>query len=412
MTPLQKATLRASEIRVKLNELGALEELSDEQSTEIDELRSEYQTVEKRIQALTVASDEPAETSTPTETTESSEDRELREMRSRVDFGNYVSVAFKQSALEGAEAEYNQHLGIATDRFPLETLADLETRAAVDGDAQRNQGSWIDRLFAGTAAMQLGVTMPSVSPGTSAYPVIGSNADPKQRGRTEAATAATISATVTEIKPTRNSVHAVYSIEDDARLPGLSEAIRRDLGNAMTEKIDRTVFLGDDGANENAADITGLTTAGITEITITQANKVKGDKVLEELAKLIDGKYAASMGDVSLVATVGSNTLWLSTVQNSAASNDTVAQFLRANGVSWTTRGEIESNTANGDFGGFIGLRRGIQNCAVAPVWESGQMILDPYSSAKSGEVQLTLHYLWGFQIPRTANFRRLKYVT
>ena len=407
MTELQKQMLRASEIRQRLNELGGAEELGDEERAEIETLRTEYGEVETRQRALITAED-AAETTT---TTESSEERELRELSEAVEFRNYIDAAVDRSPLTGAEKDYNAALDLGMDRFPLELLApDVEERAAVDGDAARTQQSWIDRVFADSAAMALGVTMPSVAPGISAYPVLGSDAAPAQRGRAEVAVDATISATVTEIKPTRNSVRALYSIEDAARLPGFADSIRRDLSMAMTEKIDRTIFLGDAGASEAGADITGLTTAAITELELTQANKVKADEVLKLLAALIDGKYAASVADLNLVATVGSNALWIGTMQN-ANRNETVAQILRSNGVSWTTRGEIEDATADGDFGGFVGLARGIENCAVAPVWQSGQMIVDPYTGAAKGEVALTLHYLWGFAIPRAANFRRLKYV-
>ena len=86
---------------------------------------------------------------------------------------------------------------------------------------------------------------------------------------------------VTEIKPARRAVHGIYSIEDDARLPGLSEAIERDMRAAMVESVDRAVFNGDGGANENTADVVGLQAAGITEATLSQANKIKADEVLK-----------------------------------------------------------------------------------------------------------------------------------
>ena len=45
---------------------------------------------------------------------------------------------------------------------------------------------------------------------------------------------------------------------------------------AMTEGIDRAVFNGDGGANENTADITGLKTASITEDTIMASSEGQG----------------------------------------------------------------------------------------------------------------------------------------
>ena len=122
------------------------------------------------------------------------------------------------------------------------------------------------------------------------------------------------------------------------------------------------------GANEASADIAGLQTAGITEATITQANKIKGDELLKLMLGYIDGRYAQSMADVRMAASVGSNALWGGTVHAAAVSNETVAAFLRANGVNWLTRGGIDTATANGDFGAYIGLAQGIEGAGVAAV--------------------------------------------
>ena len=417
MDAVQRTQLRQSETRAALSTLldSPIEQRSDSHDAELKRLTSELRSAETELQAALILQPDAV---TVIETRQDAEGDEFRELRSNVDFANYIRAAVGRVGVSGPEAEYNAALGLPGDHFPLELLTrdagdSIETRAAVDGDAGTSQSSWIDRLFSDTAAQYLGVSMPVVAPGVSAYPVLGSNASPAQRGRTQASVDATISATVTEIKPTRSAVSATYSVEDNARLPGFAEAIGRDLSAAMTEKIDRTIFVGDSGANENTADITGFTTlTGISELTLTQANKIKADEVLKELAGLIDGKHAASLADVKLVATVGSNQLWLGTIHNSAASNQTIAEFLRSNGVEWTTRGDIEQNSANNDFGAFVGLQRGIANTAVAPVWMGASLTNDPYSGAKKGEVTLTLSYLWGFKVPRVANYRRLKYVT
>ena len=408
MLASQRLLIEQSEVRQRISAALGKDELSDDERGKMDVDTKRAQQIETEYRAALVVEGEPTETPS-----EDGEGRELRSIRSNADFGAYLSASLeRRSVVDGAELELNQAMNIPLDRFPLEMLlGDLETRALIDGDAQGNQQTWIDRLFADTAAMSLGISMPSVAPGVAAYPLLVSDAAGAQRGRTQAAAAATISATVTEVKPTRNAVHAVYSVEDDARLPGLADSIRRDLGMAMTEKIDRTIFLGDTGANENSADIAGMVASGITELTLEQSEKVKYADILALLAALIDGKYAASMADIRIVASVGSNTLWLSTIANTNR-NETVAQVLRSNGVTWMTRGDIEDATANGDFGAFIGLQRGIMNAGVAPVWSSAQLITDVYSGAKSGEVQLSLNYLWGLAFPRAANFRRLKYVT
>lgn len=416
MTRVQRIQLRQSELRSKL--AAELDKPEGERTDgELERLTNQLNGLEVEFRAALAAEEEeqPAE-----EEEETHEDRGERELRERVSFSEYLAAAMSGAGVrDGAARELNQHMGLADDWFPLDVLAadvaEREQRAARDGDAARRQSSWIDRVFYDTAAAYLGVTMRSVQPGIDSVPQTTSTSAqgvPAQRGRTEDAGASTFSFGVTEIKPSRNAIHYEYTIEDDLRVPGLASAIQRDMRMAMTEKIDRDIFQGDSGANENSADITGLRTATITEETLTQANKVKGDKVLEMFAGLTDGRYATDIDDIAFVASVGTNRLWASTVQNSAAENQTVRAFLRENGLMWRTRGGIDTATANGDFGGYASLGNGRAGTAVAAVWNAGQLIRDPYSKAKGGQVLLTLNYLWNFAIIRAANWKRLKYVT
>ena len=412
MSPKSKLELRASEIRSALSTLAGAEELSEEQRAEIGTLRTEYTDVETRIQALTVAGDEP--TRTPVGETVDGEGKERDELRAKVRIGTYAKNAMEQrSAADGAEGEFNASLGMADNAFPLELLSPRhEVRATTDTDTTTQPRRWLDRLFSDTAAMAVGVTFESVEPGVASFPVTSAGGTPVQRGRTEAATASAWTIAVSELKPTRKAIHVVYSEEDRMRIPGLSDALERDMRMALTERCDRTIFVGDAGANEASADITGLNTASITEATITQADKVKGPETLAEFAGMIDGVHAAGFGDLRVITSVGAWRLWESTVINSAADNQTLASFLRMAGMSWMSRGEIDTNTANNDFGAFVGRGRGIEGAAVAAIWNAGMMTVDPYSGATSGEIQLTLSYYWNFGLPRTANFQRVKFVT
>ena len=337
------------------------------------------------------------------------ESREIRQLEGRVQFGSYIQAALSQRSVDGAELEWNQHLGMQSHQFPLALLS-REVRAKRDGDAEATQATWLDRLLDGTAAERIGISFSPVAPGVAAYPVVTAGGGATQRGRTEAVGESTYTVAVTEVKPGRAAIHGVYSVEDNARLPGLADAITRDMGAAMAESIDRKVFTGDSSGNEN--DIVGLDTAAIAETTITQTNKVKADKTLEVFVDLLDGQHAQSLGDVRVVATEGASQLWYKTIAVAAVSNQTIAAFLQENGITWGMRGRIETNTANGDFGAFMGLSRGLEGAARVAVWDAGELIRDPYSGAVKGEVQLTLNYLWGFKIPRTSNFKRMKFVS
>ena len=405
MTDAQRLQLAATEARKELRALALNDDATAEQ---IAEATGKVDALEARAAVLTAAED--AENGPDKFTAEDAEARELRALEGRVEVGRYIGAAVDRQSVDGAEAEYNAALKMGAGAFPLRLLAP-EVRATTDVDAGANAGAWLDRVFAQSAAMHLGVSMPSVPVGVRTYPVTTGGASAAQRGRSEAAADAAWTVGVTEVKPSRNAVRVVFNAEDAARLHGLEGALRRDMRMALVEGIDRAIFLGDDGANENVADITGLQIAAIGESTLTQALKVKPADTLGVFADLIDGVYAGSLGDLRIVTSVGTSRLWLKTIANNAVENQTLAQFLTASGLSWMTRGGIDTATADGDFGAFIGLGRGIQGAAVAPVWEAAKLINDPYTGAAKGEVALTLQTLWGFQIPRTANFKRLKFV-
>ena len=428
MTPTQKRLRelreRQSKERGRMAELAIADDLTDETRAELDGIEKGTADLERQLRAATVAVEaeeaEQREVGAAGDTPAGdAEDRERAELRAKVKLTGYVSAALEQRSADGAEAEYNAAVGIAGNRFPLELLAPPERRAAEEDrattavDTATMPRTWLDRLFAGTASQAVGVTMESVPVGASSHPVTTAGATAAQRGKSQAAGDAAWTIGVTELKPKRNAVRLLFNIEDAARIPGLESALTRDLRMALTEGIDRTIFLGDDTANPNAGDIVGLTTAaGLVDKTISQANKVKGANVLQVFAELIDGKAAMMPGDLKAVLAVGANTLWSHTLANTGASVDTtIAEFLRRFGLNWMTRGEIEPATASGDFGAFVGLGRGLDGAGVAAVWEAGSLIRDVYSGAAKGEVALTLTYLWDFALPRPANFARLSFV-
>ena len=412
MTEKTKLEVRQREVRTRLSELTQIEDLTDENREEMKRLSRESIDNDTKLNALAVSESEKRET---LETGEDSESVEFRELMKKAQVSSYIGAALEMRSVSGPEAELNNALKIGADRFPLMLLAPSpeEFRTKTDAESTVRPRRWIDRLFAMTQARALGITFESVGSGVSSHPVTTAGASAAQRGREEAATDSAYTVGVTELKPSRNTAKFTFNIEDAARLPGLEDALVRDLRSALTEGIDRAVFVGDSGANEDTADITGLQTAtGVVEKTITQANKVKAPQTLEAFVELVDGKHAESLSDLSVVSTIGANSLWLTTLANSAVSNETVANFLRDAGISWRVRGGIETATTNGKFGAFIGLQRGIAGAGVAAIWESGSLIRDMYSGAAKGQVSLTLHHLWGFGFPRASNFARMKFVS
>lgn len=413
MRKSDKLQLEMSELREAVN--GALEkdDMTDAERMEMQKKTKRMQEIEPEMRAaITLEAAEDSELRNGF--TEDAETREFRALETRSNLSGYVSMAMTGGRIAGAELELNQALKIPEDHFPMRLLAPgAEHRASTAAEALAAQPRWVDRLFADTAAMALGMTFDSAAPGVQAYPVTTGGASSAQRGKAQAAADAAWTVGVTELKPTRNSVRAVFVIEDAARLPTLEEALTRDLRAALVEGVDRAIFIGDSTANPNAGDITGLTTASIDETTITQANKATGTGSMAPFANLIDGIHAATPADLKIVMAVGANAYWMAKNANTGAAVDTtVAEYLRRAGFNWTVRGNIEDSTVDGDFGAFVGLARGITGAGVAAIWDAAQLIRDPYSNAAKGEVALTMHHLWAFGLPRTSNFKRIKFVT
>ena len=422
---LRELRERQSKERGRMAELAIADNLTDESRAELDAIETGTPDLERQLRAATGAVEtEEAEQreavaagDTPAGDTEN---RESLELRKKVRMSNYILAAVEQRAAVGPEHEYNAAIGITGNRFPLELLAPPEQRAArteeratTNVDVATMPRTWLDRLFAETAAMELGITMESVPVGSASYPVTTAGASAAQRQRTtDAAVDAAWTIAVKELKPKRNAVRLLFSIEDAARIPGLESALTRDLRMALTEGVDRAIFIGDSGASGNDADIVGLTTAAdVDEETLSQSNKLLWPATVTAFMSMLDGLHASTPADLKIIASVGAARLWHSTSANTNR-NESVAQIMNGNGLMFRSRANIDTNTANGDFGAFIGRKRGINGAGVAGVWEAGELIRDPYSGAAKGEVALTLCYLWDFALPRASNFMRLKFVT
>ena len=400
-----------SKARGRMAELAGVDgALTPEQRSEMDMLENGTPDIERKLRASRASMDSE-QTATIENPKGNPQQRELAELRSRVHLGDFVQAAAALRGVDGAAMEYSQALNIEAGRFPLSLLAP-ELRAETDVDGMANQQNWVDRLLAESLAMYLGVTFQSVAPGVSAHPVTTAGASGIQRARMEAVTATAWTVGTAEMKPKRNTALVIFSSEDAYRVPGLEDALRRDLQMGVMESIDKTIFNGDAGADGTDADIAGLNTLAGVEKTLTQALKVKAPETLAAFVELIDGQHATQASDLRVVASVGSNVLWSTTIHNATAENQTIQQFLTVAGIQWRTRADIDTATANGDFGAYIGRQRGIDGAGVAAVFSSGELIRDPYTSAKSGEVQLTLAYYWDFKLPRASNFARIKYVT
>ena len=121
--------MRASEIRTKLADIAGEAELTDEQRSDMDSMRTEYADNERKQGALVIAGDGIPE---PVETT----DTELDKLIERASVGNIFTAACEHRATSGAERELQAHHDLASNFVPLSLL---ETRAVTPAPGQVGQ---------------------------------------------------------------------------------------------------------------------------------------------------------------------------------------------------------------------------------------------------------------------------------
>ena len=213
MKASQKIALEMSEKREKLNALLAVDELTEDQRSEMGVLTTRLQGLETEARAAIMAEDVPTITTT---TVADGEDRELRSLIGRANVGNIFEAALEHRATTGPEAELQGHFHLAANVIPL-TL--LETRAVTPapGQVAQNQSAIIPGVFPMSCASFLAVDMPTVATGDAVYPVLTTNADAgtPAENAVQAETTGSFSADV--LSPSRLQASFFYSREDRAR---------------------------------------------------------------------------------------------------------------------------------------------------------------------------------------------------
>ena len=101
MTPLQTLEIRASDIRRRLGDIGAMPELTDEVRSELQTLKLEYADNESRQAALKISADALV---THIET-RSAEGREFRGLVNKANVGSIFDAVLQKRSIDGPTAE-------------------------------------------------------------------------------------------------------------------------------------------------------------------------------------------------------------------------------------------------------------------------------------------------------------------
>ena len=174
MTPaqskLRELREKQSKQRGSMAELAQVDELCDEQRSELDTIEKGTPDLERQIRAATVAlEDEEKEAETRAANEPDAEQRERQALRRKASLTAYLRAALSGGQVDGAEAELRSTAGV--NGIPLELWdvpAETEQRAATE--APGTTGVNLDRIrpqvFANSIAPRLGIEMPRVMSGT------------------------------------------------------------------------------------------------------------------------------------------------------------------------------------------------------------------------------------------------------
>lgn len=400
MTNLQKVQLRLSEIRARLAAIGALtgESLTDEVRNELMTLTAEVGELETRQVALIAAGEEPViETGR--------DDEQLNALITRSSIAEIFAATLEHRATDGATRELQDEWGLQGNQMAIEMLrrdggGGLELRTTGGTQAAANVGqneqSIIPAVFAGGAIDYLSIPTPSVGVGETIYPVLSTSVSPGTPAESadQAHSAAGFTAEV--LSPQRIQSSLFYTREDAARMQGLDSALRVNLSDALSDKLDSVILTGTDGllTGTNLAN----NAAGAADTFETYRNRfVYGN---------IDGKFAMTAMDLRLL--VGDDTYadMAGTYRSGNAADNPALTTMMAETGGVRVSANVTA-TASNKQNGIV--RRGMRMDAVAPLWRAMDVIVDEYSQSKAGEIIITVVMLYAFEILRAEGFVKVQ---
>ena len=406
MTTRQKIEVRLSKVRQRLNTIAGLEgdDFTDEVREEADQLETEYGDLERRHRAAVIAEgEEEAAAVGLFPDGEDQDGAEVRQLLGRVTLADYLGPAAAGSGLRGAAAELADALevpaagpsgGVAVPWRLLLPAGGVEARAfttTAANDGPEMQRPILQRLFGPGIMDALGVRMDSVPVGRTEWPLISSGVAPGQKTETTAATApVTAGFSYANLKPKRLTGAYEYTHEIAATVPGIEQALRRDLADAVKAQMEQLIINGaavDANDTATAANVEGfITKLTGSDLATAEAGAADYGK-LHSLA--VDGIHASTENDVMSV--IGDETYQHAAGVYITGSGESGSELLRRRSAGCMASTYIPAVAsmkqsailhAAGSNGG--GIMRGD---SVAAMWPTLEVIRDIYSKASQGVV-------------------------
>ena len=247
MTSLQKIQLKLSETRSKANTLQAIDKPTSEQRAELVETRTALIAIEQEYQVALRESPGPEKTEHRIENSAASspEARAFQAMEDSISPADYLGE------VQGQALEYRQEIGMARG-IPHMSLLDPVERVELRVDAvssgssapRVSQAAVLGKLLEDSIASFLGVSMPSVPPGTAAFPVVTAAAATGVADRSVAVESTAVTLSANSLTPVRAQSRVTWEIESEFSMPEFRAALQQELRRALREEVDKLAIQG------------------------------------------------------------------------------------------------------------------------------------------------------------------------
>ena len=389
-----------SEIRTRVLEIRAIasDKLTDELRTERDTLDKKYAEGEVRFRASLKALRAEQEAGTVID----SQSLELRQLEARSSMGDIAAGVLSNHACEGAARELQQHHHLKPNQVPLALMRSPMVEERSSGvtpgpsDSGADQRPIIAAVFPQSVAAFLGINGQSVGVGEAAFAVVSTSASPGAPGEGADQAHSTAAFESASLVPSRLQASLFFTVEDAARIQGLSDALRMNLSEALADELDDQILTNTSNGLFSGSNLDDHD-AGAVGTFVTLKKRVVYDA--------IDGKYANNAGDLRVVLGSASYAFAGGVYRGNNSDVDALESITsKVAGIRVSSHvPAVASNKQE-----LVVARGTAQHVAVA-LWQGMDLIEDPFSLAKSGEVILTARMLHAIKILRKDGFRKVE---
>ena len=391
-TQLQRSQ---SEKRERAHVIEAKAEPTADETAELTRIDTELQALEPDYRAaLTAVETEQAATVTATADTEV---RERVRLRGKAKLGDFLTALLSGRDLTGATLEYREAFG---DDLPLALEGGIvvpldlwesgrvEKRAITPGAAAENMPlPTSPYVFQRSVADSLGVQFPIVASGAANFVTVTTPppAGDVAKGHADAPITAGALALVTR---------------NPARVSGAFEVRREDIAVMSSLESDLLMALG--GAVRNETDITVISDLFTVATNVNAASAVETFPTgVARFAALVDGQYSDGMG--SLRGIVGSVTFARYAGQFTADGSVSLYDYLASKMASLRVSNRVPAVASNAQK---ALVTRGTEIAPIrVPVWGGVEIVTDPYSNSRKGQIRITAISLIGTaHVPHTTS--------